>query len=340
MSRWHRQVAGSVVRRVDLDTPWRPEVLPRHDWADGDVVVVEVVGSPPMGRKVERTDGRMADLGEGDHVVGALGTRHATLEAVGSWRAVGEGGAMQLLTAAGLLGRATSVSPLLGRIVDVAYVGHVRRDGRSVNLADTVPPRPEAELTAPVVLLIGTSMSSGKTTTARVVVHALKARGLRVVGAKFTGAGRYRDVLAMSDAGADAVFDFVDVGLPSTVVDPETCRDRLTTLSGLLALERPDVAVIEAGASPLEPYNGDVAMEVLGDRVACTILCASDPYAVVGVMGGFGRGADLVTGLAATTSAGVELIEELTGLTACNVLDPASHPAIEEVLARCLDLPD
>ena len=66
----------------------------------------------------------------------------------------------------------------------------------------------------PVVLLIGTSMSAGKTTTGRIIVHELKRAGLRVAGAKFTGAGRYRDVLAFGDAGADTIIDFVDAACP------------------------------------------------------------------------------------------------------------------------------
>ncbi len=63
-------------------------------------------------------------------------------------------------------------------------------------------------------------MSAGKTTTGRLIVHELHDMGHKVIGAKLTGAGRYRDVLSFRDAGAAAVFDFVDAGLPSTV-EPE-----------------------------------------------------------------------------------------------------------------------
>lgn len=329
---WHRTVAGSVVRRVDLTTPWAPEVVPRSSWSHGDVVVVEVAAPPLHDRGVELVDGRMGALAVGDRVVGALGRRHATLEVVGSWDDVGDDGRLHLLTAAGLLGRATSVSTVINPPVEVAYVGHAVRDGRRLHLDDVVPAGPGTPLVAPVVLLVGTSMASGKTVAGTVVVQLLKRRGHRVVGAKLTGAGRYRDVLALLDAGADAVFDFVDVGLPSTVVDPVDYAARLEVLLGLIADEAPDVVVAEAGASPLEPYCGDVAMTVLGSRVACTILSASDPYAVAGVVDGFGREADLVAGPAAATSAGVELIGRLTGLPACNLLDPASTARLEALL--------
>jgi len=92
----------------------------------------------------------------------------------------------------------------------------------------------------------------------------------------------------MWDAGADDIYDFVDVGLPTTTVDPEEYRPRLRQLLSLIAARSPDIVVAEAGASPLEPYNGEVVLEELGDCVRCTVLCASDPYAVSGVIVGFG----------------------------------------------------
>lgn len=333
--RWYRTVAGSVLRRVDLDRPWVVEQVPRDRWDGGDVVVAEVAAAPGPERGVELRDGRMAAVAVGDRVVGALGHRAATLEAVGSWRDVGHDGRMHLMTAAGLLGRVTSQSTLIAPAVEVAYVGHALRGGTVVRMDEALPPRPPVELRAPVVLLVGTSMAAGKTTSGRVVVRALKQRGYRVVAAKLTGAGRYRDVLALGDAGADAILDFVDVGLPSTVVDAATYRDRLDLLLRLIAAQEPDVVVAEAGASPLEPYQGELAMAALDGLVACTVLAAFDPYAVAGVIDGFGRGADLVTGPAASTSAAIELVARLTGLPACNVLDPAAIGVVGRVLDAC-----
>ena len=52
-----------------------------------------------------------------------------------------------------------------------------------------------------------------------------------VIGTKLTGAGRYRDILAMQDAGADYIFDFVDAGLPSTVVSEREYRRALAIFS-------------------------------------------------------------------------------------------------------------
>ena len=63
-----------------------------------------------------------------------------------------------------------------------------------------------------------------------------------------------------------------------------------------ISLSQPDIAVIEIGASPLEPYNGDQAIEAIRKNVICTVLCASDPYSVLGVMKSFELMPTIVSG--------------------------------------------
>jgi uncharacterized NAD-dependent epimerase/dehydratase family protein len=205
-------------------------------------------------------------------------------------------------------------------------------------MSDYVDPIPSRELTVPIVLLIGTSMSAGKTTTARTVIRVLKHRGLRVGAAKLTGVARYREVLTMQDAGADHIVDFVDAGLPSSAVDEETFRHALSFMTSSLAGADVDVVVAEAGASPLEPYNVELAIAMLGDHVRCTILCASDPYAVVGVSTAFGIVPDLVAGRATSTTAGVALAERLCGVLALDLLEREGHAQLDELLRDRLGL--
>ena len=100
--------------------------------------------------------------------------------------------------------------------------------------------------------------------------------------------------------------------------------------------ESPDVVIAEAGASPLEPYSGDVLIDEIQNEVKFTVLCASDPYAVVGVTQGFGFQPDLVAGIATTTSAAVELVTKLSGIRALNLLDPATHEELCQMLRRKL----
>ena len=329
---------SSLTRISNLETDaFYVQELERNKWATGDYIVGEVT-TTSRSSLVELTTGRMVEVAVGEYVVGALGVRAATLEAVGSWYDIGDDHQMHAMTAAGIFGRVTSCSTFIPNPLDLRYCGHAMRSGHKVTMADFAVAANGLKLQCPVVLLIGTSMSSGKTTSARVIIRRLKRMGLRVVGAKLTGAGRFRDILSMSDAGADAIVDFVDVGLPSTVCDHSMYQAALDNLLGRIAESQPDVLVAEAGASPLEPYNGDVAVSKLGDLVRCTVLCASDPYAVVGVTRGFGFDPDLVSGVAVSTSAGVEVIEKLSGRPALNMLHVDSHPELDRILKDRLGL--
>jgi hypothetical protein len=333
---------GSLTRNTDFaDAGFECQKLSRERWEVGDYVVGDATVIRGGFSDVELPTGRLIQAATGDLVLGALGIRHATLEVVGSWEAIESDGRMNLLTAAGLIGRTTSVSGMLGSPMHLDYRGHAVRNGSKLRMGDFArKPKRAHDYDVPTILVIGTSMSAGKTTSAKIIVRQLKRAGLRVVGTKVTGAGRYRDILAMQDAGADAVFDFVDVGLPSSITAEDHYRERLTDLLGLIVEARPDVVVAEAGASPLEPYNGDTALEHLRGSVVMTVLCASDPYSVVGVMRGYDiMKPDVVAGIATSTSAGVEVVEKLTNTKALNMLNPDTIPTLRALLDAAIARP-
>jgi hypothetical protein len=332
----HRYVFGALTRISDLDTtPFSVKPLARDHWSTGDYVVGEVLSAQHRTDVIELTTGRMARLMAGDWVVGAFGVRRATLEAVGDWQSIQADGHMQDMTNAGFFGRVTSRSLLIPPQPSLVYRGHVLRDDHKVCMRDFVPIIEAQPYTCPTIMIIGTSMSAGKTTAARVIIHLLKALGLRVVATKLTGAGRYRDILSMHDAGADAIFDFVDVGLPSSVIPPEDFRKSLRQLLSMIAAQSPDVVVAEAGASPFEPYNGAIVLEEIAPQIKFTVLCASDPYAVIGVSQSFGLTPDIVSGIATNTTAGVELVEKLAGVPALSL---TTRDSVEKLRAMLITL--
>jgi hypothetical protein len=331
---------ASVSRCSDLwKRPFEVAMLDRDRWRVADLVVAQVIGRHGPLYRCETETGRMAELVAGDRVIGAFGERAATLEGVGRWQEIAADGEMVALTGAGLFGRATSISPLMPPFMRLRYLGHAVRGGEALNMADFVAPAPEPGPPVPIVLVIGTSMSAGKTSGARVIIRELRSLGMRVAAAKVTGAARYRDILSFRDAGATAIYDFVDEGLPSTVCPAELYAPALDRMLARIAAGGPDVAVIEAGASPLEPYNGDIALQRILPQTRMTLLCASDPYAVVGVQTAYGLRPDLVAGPATDTTAAVELVRRLAGLPALNLLASNARPELRKILAASFGIP-
>jgi hypothetical protein len=327
---------ASIARIADFDrNPYDVRLLEQSLWESGDYVRTEVTGTRTVLYAIESCTGEMVPVQPGDQVIGALGHREATLEGVGSYLDVKQG-KMHALTSAGLLGVFTSFSTLLPRPLSLQYRGHIVRDNHKITMEQFAMRAKESGFSVPTILIIGTSMSAGKTVTGRRLCEVLSSAGLNIAAAKLTGAGRYRDIASFKRAGAAHVFDFVDAGLPSTVVPEEEFRAAIRPMLSHIDRLRPDYLVAETGASPLEPYNVAAAMQELGDNIVCIILAASDPFAVVGVQKAFKVDPDLVTGPAANTSAAVSLVRQLSNLPAMNVIDRDTLPEFTAFLGNKL----
>ena len=329
----------SMLRISDLDKkPFFVEKLDKIKWKTVDYVVGKITDTGNNILKVELINGRMRSIMKQDLVVGALGERYATLEATGTWKEVEEDGKMHFLTGAGLFGKCTSKSVYLPNLIEIQYLGHAVRGKKICTMDNYVHDVKISKFNIPVILLVGTSMSAGKTTSARLIINLLKRAGLKIVAGKLTGASRYSDILSFKDVGANYIFDFINMGLPSTIYPREKYRKKLIQLLSRINLVNADFAVIELGASPLEPYNGDIAFEELKNNIKCIILCASDPYAVYGVMKSFNLKPDIVSGIATNTYAGAELIEKLCNVKALNLIDPKTSKELKRVLNKKLNI--
>ncbi|MBV1874396.1 MAG: hypothetical protein KUG80_06430 [Gammaproteobacteria bacterium] len=80
------------------------------------------------------------------------------------------------------------------------------------------------------------------------------------------------------------------------------------------------------------------ALNKIEKNIKFTVLCASDPYAVLGVSSAFKSQPDLVAGAAANTDAAIRLVEKLSGIPALNLLDKHSIPQLDRMLTAALDL--
>ena len=146
---------SSLTRISDLaEEPFTVELREQDSWETGDYVVGEVVGRAGEFSRVELRNGRMIEVVEGDLVVGAWGSRRATLEAVGDWADIGDDGMFNAMTSAGLFGRVTSLAPLMPPLMRLRYVGHVTRDTVKMRMRDFVPPIPDVEYDIPTLFII------------------------------------------------------------------------------------------------------------------------------------------------------------------------------------------
>jgi hypothetical protein len=212
----------------------------------GDLIVakVERLGTHDH---VEDPHGRRVLLYPGDLVIGAYGNRYAT-EAYEGY--VPSGTRTHLLTAGGLIGTVAAAHEahadptkleIAGRLVDERL--------HPLSLEDFArplrPPVPAAR--APVtVAVLGTAMSSGKTTTAAAIVRGFARAGFAPGAGKVTGSGSGKDRWSYQDAGARVVLDFLDFGMPSTFGYPLTrLGATMVAIRDGLASEGCDVVVLE-----------------------------------------------------------------------------------------------
>ena len=317
---------------------------------EGVVVVVEVLNNKSTYNTLELTSGRMAKVGKGDVVAGALGHRQALFGYSGHVPAsIKPGVVIQMLNIGGVLGVCDSINPDKGQPFDCRVLGVALTFpylGERIGVPARVGAKPldlNARLDTggiPVVALAGTCMEAGKTAAACAVIARMRHRGLTVDAFKATGVSLRRDIHAMEDAGARRCAIFTDFGIVTTTraSGPALTRAMLTDL----ASARPDVIVFELGDGILGTYGVDAILECPDIRAALTgvILSANDPVAAWGgvklLRERFGVEPCVVTGPATDNQVGVDIIARQMGVPAFNAL--SSGPALGDRVIEALAL--
>jgi len=301
---------------------------------EGVVVAVEVLTNKSTYNTLELTSGRMAKVGKGDIIVGALGHRKALFGYSGHIpTSVQPGDVIQLLNIGGVLGICDSVNPDKGKPFDCRVIGGVL-DFPYLGERIGVPARVgrkrldfDAKLDTrgvPVVALAGTCMEAGKTAAACAVISRMRHRGLVIDAFKATGVSLRRDILAMEDSGARNSMIFTDLGIVTTtkINGPALTRTMLTELSA----GKPDAIVFELGDGILGTYGVDAILDCPDIRAALTgvILSANDPVAAWGgvklLRERFGIEPCVVTGPSTDNQVGVEIITNQLGVSAFNAM--------------------
>ena len=317
---------------------------------EGVIVVVEVLTNKSTYNTLELTSGRMAKVGKGDIVVGALGHRKALFGYSGHVpESLKAGDVIQMLNIGGVLGVCDSANPDKGRPFDCRVLGVVLQFpylGERIGVPARAGYRrldfdaPLDTRGVPVVALAGTCMEAGKTAAACSIVSRMRHRGLVVDAFKATGVSLRRDILAMADAGARNTMIFTDLGVITTTpkTGPALTRTMLTELSAT----KPDVIVFELGDGLMGTYGVDSILSYEDIRRALTgvVLSANDPVAAWGgvrlLRERFAVEPCVVTGPATDNAVGVEIIEQQMNVPAFNAL--SSGAALGDCVIEALGL--
>jgi hypothetical protein len=186
---------------------------------NGDVVYGKV---SRLGQHVEleNKSGRIHRLNEGSTAIFVFGNRYAPdfYEGVIPTTMTNK---VDLLARSGIIGNVKVKNSSVSEPTQIKVLGYIcDANGAVLNTRNYPLIKPKKtekkEDRSRLILFIGTSMNSGKSTSATACCWALTNMGYDVRASKVTGTASLKDILHMQDAGASIVNDFTHFGFPST----------------------------------------------------------------------------------------------------------------------------
>ena len=217
----------------------------------GDVGLFQVV-EVDRHSSLQCIDKRSHSIFDGDYVLAVFGDRYATSQYEGYvpkepmevYHIIGAGGVIGIVhtknaslddyepTTVKLIGYCCEDN---GEVINTLFRNHQRSAFTGKVPSD-----------AKVILSIGSTMDSGKTTTAAHIARGLKTTGKQVAFIKLTGTVYTKDIDYVADCGADVAMDFSNLGFPSTfLIDKPTILDIYQTLLDELGKTNPAYIVME-----------------------------------------------------------------------------------------------
>ncbi|TAL51250.1 MAG: hypothetical protein EPN92_00890 [Chitinophagaceae bacterium] len=218
----------------------------------GDASIFEVMHIGKH-RSVQSDSKRNVTIIPGDRIMAAFGTRYATAQFEGY---VPENcfDELHILGAGGTVGVINSMHE---KFIDVGptklrFIGLVTDlEGNVIN-TKTLKSNEMSSFTGlpahatKLILSLGSSMDSGKTTSAAYLINGLKKAGFEVAYIKLTGTVYTKDCDLNYDLGADITADFGDFGFPSTYMCSEKeLLDLYESLLKKVLYVKPDYVVLE-----------------------------------------------------------------------------------------------
>jgi hypothetical protein len=291
----------------------------------GDVVAVKALGESVTYGNLELPSGRLAKINAGDILIGVLGKRRALKGFVGDVPdSIKAGDRLHLLNMGGVIGVCKGHHSSLTDAIEVEVLGVACDDDENIlNIADNaLKPTDFLDNIAPVVVVAGTCMNSGKTIAATEIISQAHHAGLRVAAGKLSGIAALRDTFNMQDHGAIATASFLDCGLPSTV-DAGNLAPMAKAILNRLNESGPDLIIVELGDGIIGGYAVDSILQDADIKQAtgAFVFCASDYVGVVGgieILRRLDIEIDVIAGSVTDSQMGQDFVEKGFGIKAAN----------------------
>jgi hypothetical protein len=239
----------TIVSRFVTDYTLNTEIINTYKMQAGDLAVFEII---ELGKHetAQMVDGKNRSIFPGDHLLAAFADRYATSQYEG-YVPEGPRELYDILGAGGAIGVVKTKNYSLKDIepTTVKLIGYCCDEtGNVINTKfyNTKRSTFRGDVKPKVILSIGSTMDSGKTTTAAFTSRGLAMGGHKVGFIKLTGTCYTRDREFVLDCGANIVTDFSDMGFPSTFMcSKEDILDIYQSLIDSLAGENLEYIVME-----------------------------------------------------------------------------------------------
>ena len=275
---------------------------------------------------LENKEGRIHVVNSGSRAIFVFGNRYApdAYEGIVPSEMLRE---VDLLARSGMVGKIRHKNANIKDPTRIQVHGYVcDRDGRVINTRNfplIKDPKSNSKNArrAKLILVVGTSMNSGKSVTAASICWALAAMGHRVRGCKVTGTASLKDILHMEDAGASPVADFTHFGYPSTyLLDKPQLLEIINKLDLKYANNPNNYWVVEIADGILQRETAMLlAHRQVQSRIHRLVFAAHDALgAIAGVdilKRKFGLHPDVISGRCSASPLAIEELREFTDIS-------------------------
>lgn len=294
----------------------------------GDVVYGRVTYIGQHG-SLENRYGRIHEISDGSRAVFVFGNRYAPDAFEGlvpdEWSREAD-----LIARSGVIGKMRVKNTATKDPTKVELLGYiVDETGKVVNTRDhpaALPRNPlnERKKRSKMILHVGTSMNSGKSTSAVACCWALSAMGHEVRASKVTGTASLKDILHMQDAGAQTVYDFSHLGYPSTyLLDLDDLLNVFKNLDAKVANNPNRYWVVEFADGILQRETAALLRsDYVRSRIHRLVFSATDAFGAIGgirvLKEEFDLTPDAISGLCSSSPLMIRELRERTEIQVYN----------------------